>query len=239
MEHLVVLSLIGLPVALFGPYLTWGVVLADETRRLERQRLPAPTHHRDDYRPRPTGHPDHSPMLPEFDVGTSAPDLRPGHTETSRRRPGVGTGTPGRRTCVPVQVSGTCTRSLPASTELARLGIPNTRARGPCGSLPRSSRAEHSGRRGEATQRLPTPRTRVALPAWPQQTTASTEAWEMTEVPDTGDTPALEPADATDKRRMDGRQLLSTAKGIVIARRTVAKYRSELNILPSHLRKKY
>jgi RNA polymerase sigma-54 factor len=28
-------------------------------------------------------------------------------------------------------------------------------------------------------------------------------------------------------------------KGIVIARRTVAKYRSELNILPSHLRKKY
>ncbi|BAH55929.1 MULTISPECIES: ANTAR domain-containing protein [Rhodococcus] len=41
----------------------------------------------------------------------------------------------------------------------------------------------------------------------------------MTEVPDTGDTPALEPADATDKRRMDGRQLLSTAKGIVIALR--------------------
>jgi RNA polymerase sigma-54 factor len=30
-----------------------------------------------------------------------------------------------------------------------------------------------------------------------------------------------------------------TAKGIQIARRTVAKYRSELNILPSHLRKKY
>ena len=30
-----------------------------------------------------------------------------------------------------------------------------------------------------------------------------------------------------------------SAKGIVIARRTVAKYRSELNILPSHLRKKY
>ena len=29
------------------------------------------------------------------------------------------------------------------------------------------------------------------------------------------------------------------AKGIVIARRTVAKYRSELNILPSHLRRKY
>ncbi len=28
-------------------------------------------------------------------------------------------------------------------------------------------------------------------------------------------------------------------KGVVIARRTVAKYRSELNILPSHLRKKY
>jgi RNA polymerase sigma-54 factor len=32
---------------------------------------------------------------------------------------------------------------------------------------------------------------------------------------------------------------LLTAKGIQIARRTVAKYRSELNILPSHLRKKY
>ncbi|MHC1768104.1 MAG: RNA polymerase factor sigma-54 [Verrucomicrobiia bacterium] len=30
-----------------------------------------------------------------------------------------------------------------------------------------------------------------------------------------------------------------TEKGIVIARRTVAKYRSELNILPSHLRKTY
>lgn len=29
------------------------------------------------------------------------------------------------------------------------------------------------------------------------------------------------------------------SKGIVIARRTVAKYRSELNILPSHLRRKY
>ena len=28
-------------------------------------------------------------------------------------------------------------------------------------------------------------------------------------------------------------------KGIKIARRTVAKYRSELNILPSHLRKVY
>jgi RNA polymerase sigma-54 factor len=28
-------------------------------------------------------------------------------------------------------------------------------------------------------------------------------------------------------------------KGIQIARRTIAKYRSELNILPSHLRKKY
>ena len=28
-------------------------------------------------------------------------------------------------------------------------------------------------------------------------------------------------------------------KGIMIARRTVAKYRSELNILPSHLRKQY
>ncbi|HTG43951.1 MAG TPA: RNA polymerase factor sigma-54 [Verrucomicrobiae bacterium] len=32
---------------------------------------------------------------------------------------------------------------------------------------------------------------------------------------------------------------LLSAKGIVIARRTVAKYRSELNILPSHLRKMY
>jgi RNA polymerase sigma-54 factor len=32
---------------------------------------------------------------------------------------------------------------------------------------------------------------------------------------------------------------LLTEKGIVIARRTVAKYRSELNILPSHLRKVY
>jgi RNA polymerase sigma-54 factor len=32
---------------------------------------------------------------------------------------------------------------------------------------------------------------------------------------------------------------LLSAKGIVIARRTVAKYRSELNILPSHLRKQY
>src|SRR5438309_12060822 len=32
---------------------------------------------------------------------------------------------------------------------------------------------------------------------------------------------------------------LLSVKGIVIARRTVAKYRSELNILPSHLRKKY
>ena len=28
-------------------------------------------------------------------------------------------------------------------------------------------------------------------------------------------------------------------KGVIIARRTVAKYRSELNILPSHLRKVY
>jgi RNA polymerase sigma-54 factor len=28
-------------------------------------------------------------------------------------------------------------------------------------------------------------------------------------------------------------------KGVMIARRTVAKYRSELNILPSHLRKMY
>ena len=32
---------------------------------------------------------------------------------------------------------------------------------------------------------------------------------------------------------------LLTDKGIKIARRTVAKYRSELNILPSHLRKVY
>jgi RNA polymerase sigma-54 factor len=32
---------------------------------------------------------------------------------------------------------------------------------------------------------------------------------------------------------------LLTEKGIQIARRTIAKYRSELNILPSHLRKKY
>jgi RNA polymerase sigma-54 factor len=32
---------------------------------------------------------------------------------------------------------------------------------------------------------------------------------------------------------------LLAEKGIVIARRTVAKYRSELNILPSHLRKVY
>ncbi|HSH95148.1 MAG TPA: RNA polymerase sigma-54 factor, partial [Roseimicrobium sp.] len=32
---------------------------------------------------------------------------------------------------------------------------------------------------------------------------------------------------------------LLAAKNIVIARRTVAKYRSELNILPSNLRKKY
>jgi RNA polymerase sigma-54 factor len=32
---------------------------------------------------------------------------------------------------------------------------------------------------------------------------------------------------------------LLSQKGIVIARRTVAKYRSELNILPSHLRKVY
>jgi len=28
-------------------------------------------------------------------------------------------------------------------------------------------------------------------------------------------------------------------RGIPIARRTVAKYRSELNILPSHMRRKY
>jgi RNA polymerase sigma-54 factor len=33
--------------------------------------------------------------------------------------------------------------------------------------------------------------------------------------------------------------LMLAAKGIVIARRTVAKYRSELNILPSNLRKMY
>jgi RNA polymerase sigma-54 factor len=32
---------------------------------------------------------------------------------------------------------------------------------------------------------------------------------------------------------------LLAAKGIVIARRTVAKYRAELNILPSNLRKVY
>ena len=30
-----------------------------------------------------------------------------------------------------------------------------------------------------------------------------------------------------------------TAKGIAIARRTIAKYRSELNIVPSNLRKVY
>jgi RNA polymerase sigma-54 factor len=33
--------------------------------------------------------------------------------------------------------------------------------------------------------------------------------------------------------------LMLSEKGIVIARRTVAKYRSELNILPSNLRKVY
>jgi RNA polymerase sigma-54 factor len=33
--------------------------------------------------------------------------------------------------------------------------------------------------------------------------------------------------------------LMLAQKGIVIARRTVAKYRSELNILPSNLRKVY
>ena len=33
--------------------------------------------------------------------------------------------------------------------------------------------------------------------------------------------------------------LMLSQKGIVIARRTVAKYRSELNILPSNLRKVY
>jgi len=30
-----------------------------------------------------------------------------------------------------------------------------------------------------------------------------------------------------------------TERGIPIARRTVAKYRTELNILPSHMRRKY
>ena len=33
--------------------------------------------------------------------------------------------------------------------------------------------------------------------------------------------------------------MMLSGKGIVIARRTVAKYRSELNILPSNLRKVY
>jgi len=33
--------------------------------------------------------------------------------------------------------------------------------------------------------------------------------------------------------------LMLSERGIVIARRTVAKYRSELNILPSNLRKVY
>jgi RNA polymerase sigma-54 factor len=33
--------------------------------------------------------------------------------------------------------------------------------------------------------------------------------------------------------------MMLSQKGIVIARRTVAKYRSELNILPSNLRKVY
>jgi RNA polymerase sigma-54 factor len=33
--------------------------------------------------------------------------------------------------------------------------------------------------------------------------------------------------------------MMLSEKGIVIARRTVAKYRSELNILPSNLRKMY
>ena len=33
--------------------------------------------------------------------------------------------------------------------------------------------------------------------------------------------------------------MMLAQKGIVIARRTVAKYRSELNILPSNLRKVY
>ena len=30
-----------------------------------------------------------------------------------------------------------------------------------------------------------------------------------------------------------------TERGIPIARRTIAKYRTELNILPSHMRRKY
>ena len=39
----------------------------------------------------------------------------------------------------------------------------------------------------------------------------------------------------------DQREIVETLKekGIPIARRTVAKYRNELNILPSNLRKKY
>jgi RNA polymerase sigma-54 factor len=48
-------------------------------------------------------------------------------------------------------------------------------------------------------------------------------------------------------KREDGSSPLSdneiveilTERGIPIARRTVAKYRTELNILPSHLRRKY
>ena len=48
-------------------------------------------------------------------------------------------------------------------------------------------------------------------------------------------------------KREDGNQPLSdnemveilSERGIPIARRTVAKYRSELNILPSHMRRKY
>jgi RNA polymerase sigma-54 factor len=48
-------------------------------------------------------------------------------------------------------------------------------------------------------------------------------------------------------KREDGNQPLSdneiveilSERGIPIARRTVAKYRGELNILPSHMRRKY
>jgi RNA polymerase sigma-54 factor len=48
-------------------------------------------------------------------------------------------------------------------------------------------------------------------------------------------------------KREDGNQPLSdneiveilSERGIPIARRTVAKYRTELNILPSHMRRKY
>ena len=48
-------------------------------------------------------------------------------------------------------------------------------------------------------------------------------------------------------KREDGNEPLSdneiveilSERGIPIARRTVAKYRTELNILPSHMRRKY